>query len=209
VLNRANARMVIFQKRADYEAFGRLMADAGRRVRMPILAYCLMPNHFHMVLWPVADGDLSEYIGWLTQVHTQRWQKAHDLAGRGHLYQGRFKSFPVQRDGHLYAVCRYVERNPLRAGLVRRAEDWPWSSLRHVTKKGPGPFFPPLADWPIDRPKDWIEFVNRPQTRAELEAVRQSLRRGCPFGETAWQRRTAAALGLSSTLRPRGRPKKR
>src|SRR6266850_1096513 len=96
---------------------------------MRVLAYCVMPNHWHLVLWPRADGDFSHYVGWLTLTHTQRWHAYQHTVGTGHLYQGRFKSFPVQTDEHVLTVCRYVERNPVRAGLVPQAEHWRWGSL--------------------------------------------------------------------------------
>src|SRR5262249_8247 len=99
-----------------------------------LLAYCVMPNHWHLVLWPHHDGDLSEFLRWLTVTHTQRWHAHHHTAGTGPLYQGRFKSFPIQADESLLSVCRYVERNPLRAGLVRQAETWRWGSLWHRVK---------------------------------------------------------------------------
>ena len=122
VLNRANGRQPLFEKDGDYAAFERVLAEACQRVPMRILAYCVMPNHWHLVLWPYLDGDLSHFMGWLTLTHTQRWHAHHHTVGHGHLYQGRFKSFLVQQDAHLLAVCRYVERNALRAGLVERAE---------------------------------------------------------------------------------------
>ena len=129
VWNRANGRQGIFEKVEDYEAFDRVLMAAHERVSMRTVAYCVMPNHWHLVLWPRRDGDLSRFMGWLTLTHTQRWHAHHQTAGTGHLYQGRFKSFPVQNDDHMLTVCRYVERNPLRAGPVVRAETWRWSSL--------------------------------------------------------------------------------
>ena len=129
VLNRANARMRIFDKPKDYEAFERILADAVRRVKMRLLAYCVMPNHWHLVVWPREEGDLSTFVGWLTLTHTQRWHAHRHSVGSGHVYQGRFKSFLVESDEYLWTVCRYVERNALRAGLCERAEEWRWSSL--------------------------------------------------------------------------------
>ena len=129
VMNRANGRLPMFRKEADYLAFETIMAEARERVDMRILAWCLMPNHWHLVLWPRDDGDLSAFTGWLTLTHTQRWHAHRKSAGTGHLYQGRFKSFPMQDDEHFLTVCRYVERNALRAKLVRRAEAWRWGSL--------------------------------------------------------------------------------
>jgi putative transposase len=151
------------------------------------------------------DGELSEYLRWLTLTHTQRWHAHHRTAGTGPLYQGRFKSFPVQADEHLLALCRYVERNPLRAGLVRRAETWRWSSLWH-RDQGSGP--PLLAASPVPLPEDWVRHVNAVETEPELAALRRSVVRGTPYGSVAWQQRTAGRLGLQATLRPRGRPRK-
>jgi putative transposase len=122
VLDRGNARATVFHKPDDYEAFVDMMAEASVRSPMRVLAYCLMPNHFHLLLWPREDGDLSTFMCWLTMTHTQRWRAHHGTAGTAHLYQGRYKSFPVQSDEHLMTVCRYVERNALRANLVPRAE---------------------------------------------------------------------------------------
>jgi putative transposase len=129
VLNRANGRQRLFEHDGDYAAFERVLHEARERVAMRLLAYCVMPNHWHLVLWPYRDGDLSRFLGWLTLTHTQRWHAYRQTVGTGHLYQGRFKSFVVQTDDHLLSVCRYVERNAVRAGLVERAEAWRWSSL--------------------------------------------------------------------------------
>ena len=121
VLNRGNARAHIFDKAADYAAFERILAEARERNDMRIMAYCLMRNHWHLVLWPRHDGDLSRFMGWLTLTHTQRWHAHRGTGGTGHVYQGRFKSFPVQADEHFLTVCRYVERNALRAKRVKKA----------------------------------------------------------------------------------------
>ena len=206
-LNRANARLAIFDDDGDYDAFDRVLAEAVDRHRMRLLAYCVMPNHFHLVVWPVGDGDLSRFMRWLTMTHTQRWHAHHRSAGSGHLYQGRFKSFPVQDDGHLATVCRYVERNALRAGLVAWAEDWRWGSLARYVAKGPAPG-PALSRWPIERPEPWGKRVNDPLGPSEEEALRRSVRRGQPFGSEGWRESTASRLGLDSTLRPRGRPRR-
>ena len=141
VLNRANGRLPIFHKDADYAAFERILGEALEHVPgVRLLAYCLLPNHWHLVVWPRRDGELSDFGHWLTLTHTQRWHAHHHDIGAGHLYQGRFKSFPVARDEHFLRLCRYVERNALRAGLVRRAEAWRWCSLgRRRLGPQPGP----------------------------------------------------------------------
>ena len=152
VLNRANARATIFKKPADYAAFERTLHEACGRVDLRVLSYCLMPNHWHFVLWPRRDGDLSRFMGWLTLTHTQRWHAHHHTTGTGHLYQGRFKSFPVQNAEHFLTVCRDVERNALRANLVDRAEDWRWCSLWHRQQQDELSTSV-LHEWPIERPR--------------------------------------------------------
>lgn len=128
-LNRATARLQLFRKPADYATFLRVFDEALERQPIRVLAYCLMPTHWHVVLWPAAAGELSAFLRWLTLTHSMRWHQHHHSTGSGHVYQNRFKAFAVAEDDHLWTVLRYVERNALRAGLVRRAEDWPWSSL--------------------------------------------------------------------------------
>lgn len=206
-LNRGVARLPLFEKDGDYAAFERVVTAAIAKHPIRILAYCLMPNHWHFVLWPAGDGELTDFLRWLTHTHTQRWHAHYHTAGTGHVYQGRFRAFPIQEDDHLFAVLRYVERNALRAGLVGRAEDWRWGSLwrrRSELEKEQ----PLLHSGPLPLPKDWVARVNRPQTEAELAAVRQAVVRGRPFGSSGWEQQMAARLGLEYTLRPRGRPKK-
>jgi putative transposase len=208
VLNRANGRMKIFEKAGDYEAFERTMAQARERFDMRVLAYCLMPNHWHVVLWPRKDHDLSNFVGWLTLTFTQRWHAHRNSAGTGHLFQGRFKSFPVQTDEHLLTVLRYVEGNPVRAGLVSTAQEWRWSSQwrrEHRQKRDEAL----LTQWPLPPIRDWAKWVNQAQTDKELESLRLSVNRGRPYGNEVWIKRTAVALGLETSLRPRGRPKKK
>jgi putative transposase len=207
VLNRANARMTIFEKDEDFAAFERVLEEAVARTQTRLLAYCILPNHWHLVVWPQADGELSRFTGWLTLTHTRRWHAHRHSTGSGHVYQGRFKSFPVEEDGHFHTLCRYVERNALRAKLVRRAEDWRWGSL-YRWNGGTAKQKSLLAAWPLPRRPGWIEHVNAPQTEAELAGLRRSLRRGCPFGSPAWTDHTARRLDLECTLRPQGRPKK-
>ena len=207
VLNRANARMTIFDKPEDYDAFGRILEEAVDRTETRLLAYCVMPNHWHLVVWPREDGELSRFTGWLTLTHTQRWHAHRHSTGSGHVYQGRFKSFPVQDDEHFLTVCRYVERNALRADLVQRADAWRWGSL-YRWKHGNAKEKSLLASWPLPRLAGWVEQVNTPQTEAELSSLRRSVNRGCPFGETSWCDQMVRRLGLQSTLRPQGRPKK-
>ena len=205
VLNRAVARDKIFRKPADYQAFENILQEARDWVPMRLLCYSVMPSHWHLVLWPRGDSDLSEYMRWLSVTHTKRWHSHHHTIGTGALYQGRFKSFPIEADDHFLTVCRYVERNALRANLVERAEEWRWSSLWHRVR---GSTAVTLDAWPVPVGSEWLAHVNRAETEAELKGLRQSVIRGVPFGDEPWQARTVNRLGLESTLRPRGRPRK-
>ena len=203
VLNRGNGRAEVFHKEADYDAFLRLMVEANERLALRILGYVLMPNHFHLVLWPRGDGDLSRWMQWLLTSHVRRYHRHYH--GSGHVWQGRFKAFPIEQDEHLLTVLRDVERNPLRAGLVRRPEAWTWSSLSwRPTGRRPEL----LAEWPLPCPRNWLSKVNAVQSDAELGALRRSIARGTPFGDERWTTRVAQRLGLEFSLRPRGRPKK-
>ncbi len=207
VLNRANAQMRIFDKAEDYQAFERILEQGVVRVKMRLLAYCVMPNHWHLVVWPWQSGDLSAFVGWITLTHTQRWHAHRHSIGSGHVYQGRFKSFMVESDEYLWTVCRYVERNALRVGLVDRAEDWQWSSLWR-REFGDAVAQDLLSPWPEAIPSDWLRRVNRTETEKELNALRRSANRGQPFGTETWVARMTKRFGLQSAFRPQGRPYK-
>lgn len=209
VLNRAVGRGRLFDQPRDFAAMERVIARTHELLPIRILSYCLMSNHWHFVLWPKKDGELSEFMRLLTVTHTQRWHAHRHSAGTGPLYQGRFKSFPIQQDGHLLSVCRYVERNALRANLVRRAENWPWCSLSKRMGKDIPDWLLPSGEWPVEVPSNWVAYVNKLQQNAEVEALRVAVKRSRPFGDERWQERTARKLSLESTLHPRGRPKVR
>jgi putative transposase len=208
VLNRANARARIFHKEQDYAAFERVMQQTLEKKPMRILGYLIMPNHWHLVLWPQRDGELAAFMQRLTVAHVRRWHLHRKSVGCGHLYQGTYKSFPVESDEHLLTLLCYVERNALRAGLVERAEDWRWSSLWRWRHPELAEDVPALTNWPVERPRQWLAQVNRAPAEAELEALRMAVVRGQPFGSERWQKDTAKRLGLESTFRPRGRPRK-
>ena len=207
VLNRATTGLRLFESAGDYAAFEKVMAEARERVPIRIVAYCLMPNHWHFVLWPRRDRELSEFMHWLTLTHTTRWHAAHGTTGTGHVYQGRFKSFPMENDKHYLTVCRYVERNALRAGLVARAQDWRWGSL-WLRTSGDSQAKALLSEGPLPWPDGWITLLNQPQSEREEEELRRCILRGCPYGAENWVAKAARRLGLESTLRPRGRPPK-
>ena len=207
-LNRGNSRAAIFRKEADYDAFERILVEGLERYAVQLFCYQLMPNHWHLVLRPTQDGEMSRFLRWVTATHTMRYHAHYHTSGTGHVYQGRFKSFPIQDDAHFLTVCRYVERNALRAELTARAEDWRWGSLwRWQQTIEPVPAL--LSPWPIPRSPNWVARVNDALTDRELTALRRSAQRGSPFGDTAWIESTAQRLGLAPTINPRGRPQVR
>ncbi|MBP9751628.1 MAG: transposase [Candidatus Moranbacteria bacterium] len=209
VLNRANAREGIFQKEKDYAAFERILLEAREKFDMRILAFCIMPNHWHLILHPKTAESLSQFMRWITHTHTQRYHTHYHSIGYGHVYQGRYKSFPVQDDDYFLQVCRYVERNPIRAGLAEKIEDWQWSSSS-IRKNGSPEQRSILSEWPIEKPGHYEKWANTLSEDEEekLEKIRHALKRGSPFGESEWMNTIAEKLGLESTLRKRGRPKK-
>lgn len=211
VMNRGNGRMTLFGDDEDFEAFERVLEEGLERYEdIDLLAYCLMPNHWHMILRPTQNAVLSRFMAWITLTHTKRWHKFRGSGGEGHLYQGRYRSFIVQPGKPFVRVCRYVERNALRAGLVEQAERWRWGSLWRWREGSPEQKLA-LAAWPDPpgrRPPKWTERVNQPQTERELEAIRLSVKRGRPLGDLEWMNHTIEQFGLHSTLRARGGQRK-
>jgi putative transposase len=198
VLNRSAKRVPLFESDDDFALFERIVARTLGKHDVALHAYCLMPNHWHMVLSPGADGELSRLMHRLTTTHARRWHLARGLDGQGAVYQGRFRAIPVGADRHFLWVCRYVERNALRASLVSRAEDWPWSSLGR-RRRDPGTAW--LASWPVPRPIGWTTYVNEPQTDAELRTFRRAVVNDEPFGDEGWREAVQARLGLAPRRR--------
>lgn len=182
VLNRANGRNVLFRTEDDYKAFEQLLTEANELFSMRILAYALMSNHWHFLLYPREDNDLTECMRWLTTTHATRFRSQTRTIGYGHVYQGRFKSFLVDTDAHLLSVLKYIERNPVRAKIVRTVEEWRWGSgyrRIHGTKQEQSI----LAKLPIQFPKDYPSWVNEPESIDELEEIRACVAKGKPYGD--------------------------
>jgi putative transposase len=159
VMNRGTKHAILFENATDYLEFERTLESARARFPMRILAYCAMPTHFHLLLWPRDDGDVSRFVKWLTATHALRWNESHGCVGRGAVYQSRFRCVWVATDEQLFRTWRYIERNALSADLVSRAEDWRWCSLWRRLR-GPDPH--PLCDGPVRLPSDWVEALNVP-----------------------------------------------
>jgi len=206
VLNRGVRRLRLFESTSDYMAFLTVLSEARERFGMRILAYCVMPNHYHLVLWPTRNKQLSEFMWWFQGTHGKRWHGFRGTHGQGAVYQGRFHAFPVQNDHHFFVICRYVEANALRAGLVARAQDWPWCSLFERTHQSGRVV---LDDWPLERPSEWLTVVNEHALKTDLNDIRSCVRRGTPYGSDAWADNVAEPLGIRSALRGRGRPRRK
>jgi putative transposase len=206
-MNRGVARMQLFEKPSDYQAFEVVLRETLAESPMRICSYAVMPNHWHLLLWPERDGELAAFMQRLTITHVRRWQEHRGYAGLGHVYQGRYKSFPVESDEHFWVVARYIERNAMRASLVLRAEEWRWSSLwRRCYGTEEERLL--LSPWPIEAPTNWVGRVNQNEDERELDSLRRSVQRGRPFGKPEWQMEIAKRLGLESAYRPTGRPRK-
>ena len=197
VLNRGNGGAVVFHKESDYAAFLALLQTAKSKYPVRVLGFCLMPNHFHLVLQPATPNALSPFMQWWMTSHVRRYHRHY--RSHGHVWQGRFKSFPIQQDDHLLTVLRYMLRNPVRAQLVESVTQWPWSSLQHPTLVDP---------LPVPLPADWLHWVEHPLFDHELTTLRTCLNRQAPFGSSDWLAQFTGMAGLDRTLRPRGRPRK-
>jgi putative transposase len=204
VSNGAADGRVLFPSDGDYARFAEFLDRRAWYGSTRLFGYCLMPTHWHLVLSPWSGWDLSAYVRGLTLMHARWWHERCRTRGAGRIYRGQFRAFAVEPGAALLAVLRHVERNPVRAGLVRRAEDWRWSSLADRLDPGRAPTR--LLGGPVLLSPDWVGYVNELPPAAEWSAVRESIERGWPLGSADWRRQTADRLGL--TLRRRGRPRK-
>lgn len=207
VLNRSNGRVQLFHTDLEYQHFESLLLEGVALVGMRILAYCIMPNHWHLVLYPHNDGDMSEFMRWVTTTHVRQRRTKTKSVGEGHLYQGTYKSFPVETDYHLTTVIRYVEQNPLRARLVTKAEEWRWSSL-YRRQRNNIEDQKLLSVLPTELPVNYVESVNTLIDESDLDTIRNTVTKNAPYGGTNWTQGIVEKYNLGSTIRSAGRPKK-
>ena len=207
VINRSNGRVPIFYTDKDYKHFESLLQEAKDLTDMRILSYCIMPNHWHLVLYPRTDTNLTEFMGWLTSTHVRQYRTRTNTIGYGHLYQDRYKSFPAEANEYCQTLIRYVEQNPLRAKLVTKAEEWQWSSLWR-REKGNEKAKKLLSSLPIDLPSNYLDSVNKVFKNDELETLRNAVNKARPFGRDGWVSNMVEEHNLGHTMRERGRPRK-
>ena len=211
VLNRGNAGSEVFHEPRDYADYIELLCEEVETRNVRLLAYCLLPDHFHMVFWPRKDGDLSRWMQWLSTTHVRRYHGQHQTSG--HIWEGRFRAFPIQPDEHLLTVLRFVEQNPLwlkelkaaQARAVALVVGRQESDRRGAGRAGTSP---DRSRARAPRPGTGCSRSSSRLTAEELAMVRHSIIRGTPFGDPKWVQRIVAKLGLESTVRPRGRPRK-
>jgi putative transposase len=196
-LSRGNNRARVFYSPEEYDRFVRLLDKALKRHDVDAYAFCIIPNHFHLVARVDETEQLSDMMQWWLTTHARRHHMQHGSSG--HVWQARFKSFPIQEDEHLLTVLRYVLLNPCRAGLTQNAWEWRWSSLRHGWM---------VKAWPVEPTGPVSAWLRTPATEEDEARVRRSLLKGAPFGDEEWEAQAAATWGLESTRRQRGRPKK-
>lgn len=201
IINRGNGHQQVFHTDGDYRVFAELMAEACERYPVKVLAWCIMPNHFHLLVSPERADDLSRWMQWFMTSHVRRYHRCYN--SNGHVWQGRYKSFIVQEDRHLLTVMRYIEGNPVRAHIVPSAKDWSWSSHRNRAGLNNS-----IAEkLPITLPVGWTSCVDQMLTEDELAKIKTSMHRQTPFGSPPWQTNICRELGLESTLKPKGRPR--
>jgi putative transposase len=211
-LNRGNNRADVFNDDADRTAFLEALAKTKERYPFRLFGYCLMTNHFHLLIRPESGQSISRILQSLTVTHTWRYHKRHHSSG--HVWQGRFKSPVVQDDEHLLVVLRYIEANPLRAKVVTDPSKYRWSSFvchglgRDDALLSPFPEWDELGRTESERRKRWRAKVCAAQKEAELVTVRASLRSGRPFGQSEWTEQMARRLKIDLSPRLRGRPRK-
>ena len=207
ILNRANGRMQIFNDDEDYKLFEEILFEAKKKFDMRIVAYCIMPNHFHLVLNPKENGDIQKFMQWLTLTHTQRLHSKNKTIGYGHIYQGRYKSFLVDSDDYLKTLLLYVEQNPLRAGLVNNLKKWKWGSyfLRNYGNEEQKKL---LSSHYYQTTKSYDENINIKLKKEVTELIAHSIDKSKPFGSKAWVDKIIEKFDLRSVVRGRGRPKK-
>jgi putative transposase len=196
VMNRSAKQLTLFDSPSEYNMFLQVLAEADRKCPMRLLEYCVMPNHWHLLVWPERDDQLSRYMRWITGVHAQRWRRTRGQPGKGAVYQGRYRWVAVQDGGHYDVARRYIQQNPVRAQLVGYPDAWPWSSA----SREPLLARPTLAQGPLSSGRD--QNPSDPLLDGETaQRMRASLRSGRPFGNPQWGQALEARNWLTAVLR--------
>ncbi len=193
VINRGNDRRCLFASPDDFAEFLGLMARAKGHCPIRVLAYCAMPNHWHLVLWPKQPQAMAAFLHRLCTAHSIRWRQSTGTVGQGHVYQHRYHAFLIESETYYFRALRYVEANPLRAGLVRSAAEWPWSSLaeRRGAERGI------LDPGPLPLPKNWLDQVDACLSPEEIDDFHRRLRKHAPTAPRRKRRSAETAANPS------------
>ena len=207
VTQRGNRREDIFFTDEDRETYLLWLREYSDKHQVEVLAYCLMTNHIHLVVVPATDDGLQRLLKPLHMRYAQRINRARGW--KGHLWQGRFFSSPLD-EAYLWAAVRYVERNPVRAGIVRRAENYRWSSAPAHCGNRPDGLLNLESRWSkkfavID---DWSAWLAEGDEAEEIQILRQNVDKGLPCGNESFVRRLGKVVGRGLEFRPQGRPRK-
>jgi len=197
VFNRRVDKQQLFFEDEDFLDFIDLLEETRRRVRVEILEWCLMPNHWHLDVEPESDQDLPRFVELLCGTHAKRWRRKYGSTGQGSLYQRAYKAVPVQGGLHLERLIHYIHWNPVKAGLCDHPLDWRWGSARRLIDKQIG-LKPRL--------KRLTMPTIEPLSEESLRAVSRAMKRGEPLGDHAWAHDVAGRVGLQHTIQPVHRP---
>ncbi len=192
IVQRGNRRQKVFFKEEDNQAYLDFLTEESRRFSLDIWAYCLMDNHVHLIAVPKKEDSLAKGIG---ETHRRYTRMVNFREGwRGYLWQGRFNSFPLD-ERYLYAAMRYVERNPVRAGLVRKAEDYLWSSAQSHINKTECPLLSRF--YLLEDIADWKEYLAQEDKKEDLKVFRRHGQTGRPLGDRAFIDCLEQKLGIA------------
>ena len=206
VTQRGNNRQDVFFVDADREVFLQYLREAAERFALRVEGYCLMTNHIHLVVTPQREDSLAAALKRVSQLYAQHVNRLHGRSG--HVWQNRFFSCPLDQE-HLWRVLAYVERNPVRARLCRKAWQWRWSSAAaHCDDDDPSGLLD-MASWEREMdPARWRRMLERPDDDRLIKSLRLSTSRGRPLGSDNFVAKVETMLGRRLRPRPRGRPPK-
>ncbi len=207
-MNRRVDRQTLFCTDEDYALFRSLMSEAVYKFNLRILEWVLMPNHWHMLIFPETKNQVSEFMHWLCGIHAKKWRAEKDNEGNGALYQDRFKAFLVKPGLHVDRLRNYLAMNPVKANLVDNPFDWIWGSAKRVHRDCLISTIP-ISKGPPPSPSDLKELLSTPLnlTETQIDRLEKSFLKGLPYGDDVWTEQMIEEYHLEHTLRKAGRPK--
>ena len=207
ITQRGNYRQEIFFDNGDRQKYLSLLQAESTRYKLKLLAYCLMANHVHFIVVPERKDSMGNVFKYASMKYSQYFNKK--IGNKGHLFQGRYFS-SIMDERHMMVCARYIERNPVRAEIVKDACDWNWSSAKeHCGLKEDSFGVNQLFQYMGDDYGKWKDFIAESDNLEDIIEIRKQTKKGRPLGETNFVKRLEKKLNRSLILRPRGRPKKK